>query len=47
MTAIRPPVCGLTTQDTAIRDIKELIDLGALQKGESGECSTSYALVEV
>jgi len=35
------------SQDTALRDISELIDRGALQKDEGGGRSTSYSLSEV
>jgi Fic family protein len=33
------------SQDTAIRDIKDLIDRGALKQDEGGGRSTSYSLV--
>lgn len=32
--------------DTALRDIRELMEYGILQQGESGGRSTNYALVE-
>ena len=32
--------------DTALRDIRELMEFGILQQGESGGRSTSYTLVE-
>lgn len=32
--------------DTALRDIRELMEYGILRQGESGGRSTSYALVE-
>ncbi|SMX51211.1 hypothetical protein COL8621_03741 [Actibacterium lipolyticum] len=32
------------SQDTAYRDILDLIDLGALEKDEAGGRSTSYSL---
>ncbi|MFH0824768.1 MAG: Fic family protein [Pseudomonadota bacterium] len=35
------------SQDTALRDIKELLDLGILQKDTGGGRSTSYSLVDV
>ncbi|MCK1542353.1 Fic family protein [Bradyrhizobium sp. 179] len=35
-----------TSQDTALRDINELIDLGILVKEEGGGRSTNYALVQ-
>lgn len=34
------------SQDTAIRDIKDLIEKGILQQEESGGRSTNYALKE-
>jgi len=33
------------SQDTAARDIKQLMDLGALQKDAGGGRSTSYSIV--
>ncbi|WP_327112402.1 hypothetical protein OHB12_28560 [Nocardia sp. NBC_01730] len=33
------------SQDTALRDINEVVDLGALQRSGSGGRSTSYELV--
>jgi Fic family protein len=34
------------SQDTALRDIKDLIELGALKKDPSGGRSTGYHLIE-
>jgi len=34
------------SQDTALRDIKGLLDLGILEKDAGGGRSTSYSLVE-
>lgn len=34
------------SSDTALRDIRELMEYGILLQGESGGRSTSYALVE-
>jgi Fic family protein len=35
------------SQDTALRDIKELLELGVLQKDAAGGRSTSYSLVDM
>ncbi|WP_327142099.1 Fic family protein [Nocardia sp. NBC_01327] len=35
-----------SSQDTALRDINELVELGALQRSDSGGRSTSYELIQ-
>ena len=46
LTSTKRAKIAKTSQDTASRDIKDLVAKGILQRNEAGGRSTSYSLIE-